>query len=736
MKQFLLFVVSGVLAFSGYSAEIKYTKALFSEGDDLSKAKPEYDDSSWRTIDVTWPWSDQGVENQDYGWYRFHVNLSDSLIKGKDFCDFIQFNMGKIDDADEVYLNGKLIGKTGSMPSDKNGYHSAWNKPREYVVKKSDNLINWNQDNVIAVRCYNGNDPGGMFGREGVTITVPELIDGVTITFDQDKNNNEQVNVNNRFGRAIKGVLEIEEVDNETGKILSKSSHKVSSSSKKNATVKTTESEGNTFLRAKFTEDKTGKSLIARSHPKYILTPEAPEYPRFNTAPVFGVRPGSPIHFRFGVSGERPMKFSATNLPEGVRLNPEKGILEGSVKDRGNYEFTVVATNEKGKAEQKFTLKVGDLIGLTPPMGWNSWNCWGLSVDEDKVKSSAQALIDKGLVDYGYAYINVDDAWEAPERNADGTIAVNEKFPSMKGLGDWLHNEGLKFGIYSSPGDYTCGGYIGSIDHEKQDAESYNSWGIDYLKYDWCGYSRKHDTEPDKRMTSSYIRPYIKMGEYLRQQPRDIFYSLCQYGMADVWKWGEMVDANSWRTTGDITDTWESLYDIGFNKQQGLAPYASPGHWNDPDMLVVGKVGWSNNLRDSRLTPDEQYSHITLWSLLASNMLIGCDISQIDDFTFNLLCNNEVLAVNQDTLGKQADIKVDDNGVQIWVRPLSDGTYAIGIFNIGDEDLTVDLNDYIGQLGINKNIKNKRDLWRQKDLGADETKFFIPSHGTRFLKVS
>ena len=162
---------------------------------------------------------------------------------------------------------------------------------------------------------------------------------------------------------------------------------------------------------------------------------------------------------------------------------------------------------------------------------------------------------------------------------------------------------------------------------------------------------------------AAYVRPYLKMEEYLRAQPRDIFYSLCQYGMADVWTWGHAVDANSWRTTGDITDTWKSLYNIGFERQTELWPYAGPGHWNDPDMLVVGKVGWSDNLRDSRLTPDEQYTHISLWSLLAANMLIGCDLAQIDDFTFNLLCNNEVNAVNQDILGRQARQDAFEDGM-------------------------------------------------------------------------
>ena len=391
------------------------------------------------------------------------------------------------------------------------------------------------------------------------------------------------------------------------------------------------------------------------------------------------------------------------------------------------------AENAHGTATQEFTLKVGNQIALTPPMGWNSWNCWGLSVSQEKVMSSAQAIIDKGLADYGYQYINIDDAWESDERNADGTIGTNEKFPDMKGLGDWLHGNGLKFGIYSSPGDRTCGGYLGSIDHEQQDAETYNKWGIDYLKYDWCGYGREYDKET-YHSTASYLRPYLLMQKYLRDQPRDIFYSLCQYGMGNVWEWGEFVDANSWRTTGDITDTWRSMYDIGFVRQVKVQPYSKPGRWNDPDMLIVGKVGWSNNLRDSRLTPDEQYTHISLWTLLAANMLIGCDVSQIDDFTLNLLCNNEVNAINQDVLGIQAKQEIVDGDIQIWARPLADGSRAIGIFNVGTENMKVDFSRYFQTLGISS-LKSVRDLWRQQDLSTDDTTYFIPSHGVKYIRV-
>ena len=749
MKQFLsVLMLVGTFSLQSFAQDIFLENAKFRVGDDASWAGVNVDESSWRSISNATTWTSQGVKCENgFGWYRYHVNIPKSLLEKSDLKEMVDFNMGKIDDADEVYLNGKLIGKTGKFPSDAGGYMSQWSRPRVYSVKVNSGLIKWDADNVLAVRVYNAGDPGGMF-QGPICVRVPNTIDNLSISIKEASSvKNEKIKdkvegqntcvctLNSKMSATKSGVFTVQVQDPETGKVQTEKSQKVSVNSKKNGAI-SLPYDNHQMVRiiATFTESKTGLSTTTQYIPKYILTPAAPAEPRFNTTPLYGVRPGSPIHFRFGVSGEKPMKFSSDDLPKGLALNPDNGALSGSLPRPGSYTFTVKAKNAKGEQTQKFTIRCGSTIALTPPMGWNSWNCWGLSVTQDKVVSSAKALIEKGLADYGYCYMNIDDGWEAPKRNADGTIAVNEKFPSMKELGDWLHSEGLKFGIYSSPGDLTCGGYLGSIDHELQDAESYNSWGVDYLKYDWCGYGRKHATEPDRQTVASYVRPYLLMERCLRQQPRDIFYSLCQYGMADVWKWGHAVDANSWRTTGDITDTWESLYEIGFGLQPELYPYAQPGHWNDPDMLIVGKVGWSNNLRDSRLTPDEQYTHISLWTLLASNMLIGCDIAQMDEFTVSLLCNHEVNAVNQDILGKQAQRVVLDGTIQIWSRPLSDGSYAVGIFNVGKSDARVDFKKYFKEMGISS-LKSVRDLWRQQDLSTTDVNYFIPTHGVKYLKV-
>ena len=733
MKKLILCALVLIGVCSANAQDISISKARFQKGDDLNWAKSDFNDASWNTIDMTKNWDDQGyVINQNYAWYRVHLTIPSNLIKGADQQRIVVFNLPKADDTDECYLNGKLIGKTGRMPGDKGGYASAWSAPRRYAVDAKSGGILWDKDNVLAIRVYNGGEPGGLFDKP-LTVSVPNAIEGIAMRFT-DVNSDKahcDVEVTNAFPLVTSGTLAIEVIDRDANTVISRTAKKVAPKKDKPVRISIPyDKQKSCLLVASFTDSKTGKAVKYRQPLKYILTPPAPAAPRFNGAPLFGVRPGSPVIYRFPVSGERPMKFTAENLPAGLKLSESDGVLSGTIRRPSEFTFKVTAENAKGKASQEFTLKVGPrMMALTPPMGWNSWNCWALSVSQEKVMASAQALIDKGLADYGYCYMNIDDGWEAEKRNPDGTIAVNEKFPSMKALGDWLHERGLKFGIYSSPGDYTCGGYLGSIDHEQQDAESYNSWGVDYLKYDWCGYGREHAKERDKGV-ASYIRPYLLMQKFLREQPRDIFYSLCQYGMSKVWEWGPFVDANSWRTTGDINDSWGSMFDIGFKQQAGLAPYAGPGHWNDPDMLIVGKVGWSSNLRDSRLTPDEQYTHITLWTLLASNMLIGCDIAQIDDFTIGLLCNNEVNAINQDILGKQADRISKEGDIEVWSRPLADGGTAIGIFNVGNEDKQVNLANYVS------NASTIRDLWRQKNLSTGDLKCTIPTHGCRYLKVT
>jgi len=739
MKKRLLLALGLMTSIALCAQDFHTDKAKFHWGDDASWKSQSFNDADWQEIPVGNNWSAQGINREyTYAWYRVHFTPTEAWFKNTDQKKVVNICVAYIDDVDETYLNGERIGGMGRFHDNPAGYTSSWSTLRTYTIDAS--KLQMNKDNVIAVRVWNEAGDGGMFrGSEVVqneiTVTVPSRIDGLKMSSAEKVVNNKkmvEVNLKNEYAVKQQGTLVIRTVNPETQQATTNVEQTIKLNANKTANILVDYPQGNERIEIVYNDTKLEKSKTIKFYPKYILTPKAPESPRFNMAGVFGVRPNSPVIYRLPVSGVRPMKFTVRDLPAGLSLDAENGIISGKLSRQGDYTLNITAENAKGKAEAQLTIKVGSTIALTPPMGWNSWNCWGLSVSQERVMSSAQALIDKGLADYGYSYINVDDAWEAEARNADGTIAVNEKFPDMKALGDWLHSNGLKFGIYSSPGDYTCGGYLGSIDHELQDAETYNSWGVDYLKYDWCGYGSKHATEPDNRTMASYVRPYLLMERHLRAQPRDIFYSLCQYGMQEVWKWGKAVDANSWRTTGDITDTWESLYDIGFCQQTDLYPYAEPGHWNDPDMLIVGKVGWSDNLRDSRLTPDEQYTHISLWALLASNMLIGCDLAQLDDFTINLLCNNEVNAVNQDVLGQQAQRVVNSDGIQVWMRPLSDGSKAIGIFNLNEKDTTIDVAAYLRKLGMKHTAV--RDLWRQQDVS--NLTMFIPTHGVKLLKIS
>lgn len=716
-----------LLAFTCFTwaQEASVNQAAFHLGDDPAWKAMDFDDSSWSVLQLDKEWDFQGFSNKNgYGWYRIHLFIPSSLKKNCPFPGKLVLELGCIDDCDETWLNGVLVGKTGSFPADPAGYDTEYDIPRRYMVTWDQ--VKWDQENIIAVRVYNGGNPGGFY--QGPVKAAPvKLFDVASLTAaDEGK----QCVLTFESKVKTSGTLLVEGEDVMTNTVDKPYTRKVKLNPAK-PTVISLPISSVKRIHFTYTDNTCGEQLSSFYSTRYILTPKAPDTPRYNGPAVFGVRPGSPVIFRLAFSGEKPMKFEVEGLPEGVVLDADKGVLSGSVARRGDYPLVLKATNAKGSAQAEFTLRVGDKIGLTPPMGWNSWNCWGLEVSQQKVMASASAFINRGLADYGYSYINIDDAWEAEERTPDGLIQTNEKFPDIKGLGDWLHSNGLKLGIYSSPGDRTCGDYLGSLDHELQDAQVWNSWGVDYLKYDWCGYRKVFEPEGDESV-AAYMRPYVKMRDFLRQQPRDIFYSLCQYGMSEVWTWGTTVDANSWRTTGDITDTWESLYSIGFEQQINLHPYASPGHWNDPDMLVVGKVGWSNNLRDSRLTPDEQYTHISLWSLLAANMLIGCDLSQIDDFTFNLLCNNEVNAVNQDVLGKQAHKDIEEDGVQMWSRPLSDGGIAVGIFNLNDQTVPVLLSGALGKIGIQK--ETVRDLWRQIDIPT-AGEYMIPPHGVLYVKV-
>jgi alpha-galactosidase len=463
--------------------------------------------------------------------------------------------------------------------------------------------------------------------------------------------------------------------------------------------------------------------------PAVVLTPRSSPMPAIHGAKVFGVRPGSPFLFTIPATGEGPLTFSAEGLPGGLTVDPQSGRITGLLTNRGTFPVTLHAKGRRGTASRPLKIVCGGTIALTPPLGWNSWNGFGCDVTEANVRAAADAMVSSGLINHGWTYINIDDCWEAG-RDTDGNILANSKFPDMKALTDYVHGKGLKIGLYSSPGPKTCAGHEGSYMHEEKDARRYADWGFDYLKYDWCSYGdiarRPNLAEMQK--------PYQVMRDALNQVQRDIVFSLCQYGMGSVWEWGADVGGNCWRTTGDINDSWISMSGIGFN-QVGHEKFAGPGHWNDPDMLVVGYVGWSARVRPTKLTPNEQYTHISLWCLLCSPLLIGCDMTKLDDFTLNLLTNDEVLDVSQDPLGRQAARVAKDGDLEVWAKDMEDGSKAVGLFNRSDDEAAVTAK--WSDLGVTGK-QTVRDLWRQKNVGAFENEFHasVPRHGVVLIKLT
>ena len=438
------------------------------------------------------------------------------------------------------------------------------------------------------------------------------------------------------------------------------------------------------------------------------------------------------------------MTFSADNLPSGLTLDANSGQIMGALPTTGTYNVVLHAQNSLGKADKPFRIRVGNQIALTPAMGWNSWNCWAFAVDANKVLSSAQAMESSGLSQHGWSYINIDDFWQVnpgskdttlhgPIRDAAGNILPNSRFPDMKGLVDKIHALGLKAGIYSSPGRWTCGGCAGSYQHEEQDAQQYAAWGFDYLKYDWCSYGQIYDKEIGGRGLPGRIKPYRLMADALQQTDRDILFSYCQYGEGEVWKWAAKNGGNSWRTTFDIKDTWASMLSNGL-RTADLTDYAEPGHFNDPDMLVLGVVGWGHP-HPTALTHQEQYTHMSLWSLLAAPLLIGCDMSKLDPFTLNLLTNDEVLAVDQDSLGKQATRVINNGSLQVFAKPLDDGSLAVGLFNFGPTKAEVAVKWSDLHISGKQTV---RDLWRQKDIGTMEDRLSapVPPHGVLLVHIT
>ena len=435
---------------------------------------------------------------------------------------------------------------------------------------------------------------------------------------------------------------------------------------------------------------------------------------------VTGASPNCPFFFAIPATGEKPLTFSASNLPVSLSIDPLTGFITGKISSPIQKIAEITVSNRHGKDKRYLTIICKPRgVALTPPMGWNSWNQWEIRINDDKIKEAADVMVSKGFASHGYQYVNVDDGWSGP-RNTEGALTPHaKKFTDMKLLGDYIHNKGLKYGIYGSPGEFTCNyeHYLGSLGHEQQDANTWASWGVDYLKYDGCS-----GGTPER---------WKLMRNALDSTKRDIVYST--NSSKDI-----AVGAQLWRTTSDIYNSWSSMGGIGFN-QNGSEKYSGPGRYNDQDMLVVGNPEFSKT--QSPLTHNEQITHITLWSMLASPLLIGCNLSKTDDFLCSLLCNDDVLEIDQDPLVRQAwrlrqDIAMgmSDFGGEVWVRPLFDGTMAVAFFNRGSEPVKIAVS--WKELGL-EGKQPVRDCWMRKNMGTfnDGYEADVEIHAAVLIKV-
>lgn len=507
-----------------------------------------------------------------------------------------------------------------------------------------------------------------------------------------------------------------------------------------------------------------------------ILTPPPARTPRINGARVVGVRPGSPFLFHVPVTGARPMQHAAEGLPDGLRLNETTGDITGVLPNEGRHEATLRAANAFGAAERGLAIVAGERIALTPPMGWNSWNCCGGQVSGEKVRAAARAMVALGLREHGWSYVNIDDGWQGARGGPFNAIQPNAKFADMRGLADEVHSLGLKFGIYSTPwrasfyahigssADDADGGYdwlkagahtevgryaypqgrsrleeqawlsslgrrltrnrirrinrdlrrFGRFSFVAQDVRQWAEWRVDFLKYDWVPIDLPHVEE---------------VRQALRVCGRDIVLSLSNNAALSLTP-ALAERAELWRTSSDVMDDWGHIERVGFSRD-AWAPFQGPGHYNDPDMLAFGQVGWDRP-RPTRLTADEQYAHMSLWCLLGAPLLLGCDLEKLDPFTLGLITNDEVLEVNQDPLCRQA---TSFAGGSVFAKPLQDGSRAVGLFNRGEAEREVAVTwSELDLLGAQR----LRDLWRQQDLGIfpDSFSATVPPHGVVLLHVS
>lgn len=473
-----------------------------------------------------------------------------------------------------------------------------------------------------------------------------------------------------------------------------------------------------------------------------VLTPPVSPKPKINGAKVFGVRPGHPFLYTIPATGTRPMTYSAHGLPTGLKLDVRTGQIAGALKQRGEYVVKLQAKNALGSDKREFRIVVGDQLALTPPMGWSTWYNAYAAISDKMVRAQADAMVSSGLSQHGYAYINIDDGWNikpgstdpalgGPARDEKGNLRPNQNFPDMKAMTDYVHAKGLKIGIYIGPGPLTCAGFEASYQHEEQDARQFAAWGFDFLKYDLCSYGK---LIKDDKSAAEHRKPYALMGDVLRKLDRDLVYNLCQYGKGNVGEWGREVGGNFWRTADDVGGSWANMTKYGFG-QAGMEKWAGPGGWNDPDNINIGYLAGRGGQAPTSLTHNEQYTWMSLWSLMASPLVFGGDMTRLDEFTLNVLSNDEVIDTDQDILGKQAAPVAEAGDVVVWAKDLEGGAKAVGLFNRGEQEAEVTAR--WSDLSL-QGPQAVRDLWAQKDLGrfTGEFKSKVGRHGVTLVRIT
>ncbi len=486
------------------------------------------------------------------------------------------------------------------------------------------------------------------------------------------------------------------------------------------------------------------KTIAAPVEAAVLLTPKPGPAPKINGPVVYGCRPGHPFLYRIPATGERPLKFSAQGLPAGLTLAADTGIITGDAPARGTFKVLLTAENKRGAAQREWTIISGDKLALTPPMGWNHWYAHYDTVTDRLMRQAADKMVACGMADVGYQYVNIDDCWMnaaknrdplrvGPLRDENQVLIPNRHFPDMQALSSYLHAQGLKAGIYISPGPRTCAGFAGSYGHEALDARTFSNWGFDFLKYDWCSYA---EIAARDKSLDALQKPYRQMGDLLKQQPRDVVFNLCQYGMGEVWKWGEAVGGHCWRTADDLGFELDRIFEVAL-RNAAHREYSRPGAWNDPDYLQIGMVGNAANQSEPTpcpLTPNEQYAFMSLWCLMASPLIYSGDMRSLDEFTLNILCNPEVIEVDQDPLGQSAEVITLTPDTFLMVKTMADGSKAVGLCNRGE--FSARISAPWSAVGVHGQ-QRVRDLWRQQNLGHFERQYEaeVPRHAVTLLRL-